>query len=147
LPESNNGSIGPWSAGRRSGFFSANLMRASHEPDNAIPNAIPRRRGRFYWRPVYNAVSAGASMLYGAMFKEANEGTAMFKLLPSTTPVPVRGIPPGTAFVTLDADGCRLPGEPVSAPRRHRHGGVAQRRSAIAGAFRCRFRPISLGPS
>jgi len=35
-----------------------------------------------YWRQVYDALGAGATMLYGAMFDEVNEGTAMFKMLP-----------------------------------------------------------------
>ena len=50
-------------------------------------------------------------MLYGATFDEVNEGTAMFNLLPGTTQAPMRGIPTGTSFVTLDTDGCRLPGD------------------------------------
>ncbi len=93
------------------GFSWANLMRANHEIGRAIPNKIPRRCGRFYWRQVYNALSTGASMLYGAMFDEVNEGTAMFKLLPSAAQTPVQGVPAGVSFVTLDADGCQLPSD------------------------------------
>ena len=78
------------------GFSWANLMRAEHKLDQAIPNAIPRQCGRFYWRQVYNSLAGGASMLYGAMFDEVNEGTAMFKILPSAAELPVKGIPPKT---------------------------------------------------
>jgi hypothetical protein len=93
------------------GFSFANASRALHQLDKAIPNKIPRRCGLFYWRQVYNALTAGASMLYGAMFDEVNEGTAMFKMLPSPAKAPISGTPPGYSFVTLDADGCRLPSD------------------------------------
>lgn len=93
------------------GFSWANLVHSSREPDNAKPNSIPRRCGSFYWRQVHNALSIGASMVYGAMFDEVNEGTAMFKLLPKATEAPVEGVPPWAAFVTLDADGCQLPSD------------------------------------
>jgi len=84
------------------GFSWANLMRARHTPGPAVENQIPRACGRFYWHQVFNARAAGATMLYGAMFDEVDEGTAMFKLLPASGP---------TGFVTLDADGCRLPSD------------------------------------
>jgi hypothetical protein len=93
------------------GFSFANASRSLQELDKAIPNKIPRRCGRFYWRQVHNALSAGASMVFGAMFDEVNEGTAMFKMAPTAAQVPVSGTPPGTSFVTLDADGCRLPSD------------------------------------
>jgi hypothetical protein len=76
-----------------------------------ISNQIPRQCGRFYWRQVYDALGTGATMLYGAMFDEVNEGTAMFKMLPDAAGAPVQGIPPGYTFVTLDADGCPLPSD------------------------------------
>ena len=93
------------------GFSWANLMRARHQPEKARFNQIPRRCGRFFWRQVYNALSAGASMLFGAMFDEVDEGTAMFKVQPSAADAPVQGVPSGSAFVTLDVDGCRLPSD------------------------------------
>lgn len=65
-------------------------------------NAIPRRCGRFFWAQAYGAVAAGASMLYGAMFDEVDEGTALFKTIPQAARAP-------TGFLTLDADGCALP--------------------------------------
>ncbi len=81
------------------GFSWANLMRARHAPEKAILNQIPRDCGRFYWRQAANALGAGARMLYGAMFDEVDEGTAMFKL--ASVPAP--------GFLALDADGCHLP--------------------------------------
>jgi len=41
--------------------------------------AIPRLGGRFFWSQVLAAKSAGADMLYVAMFDEVDEGTAIFK--------------------------------------------------------------------
>lgn len=42
-------------------------------------NTIPREGGHFYWRQIAGAKSAGAEMLYVAMFDEMNEGTSIFK--------------------------------------------------------------------
>ena len=40
---------------------------------------IPRRKGWFLWKQYHEAVTAGATMIYQAMFDEVNEGTAIFK--------------------------------------------------------------------
>jgi hypothetical protein len=72
----------------------------------AIANQIPRRCGSFYWRQAHNALGAGATMIYNAMFDEVDEGTAMFKLAPTTDTVLM--LP---HVVTQDADGCRLPND------------------------------------
>jgi hypothetical protein len=69
-------------------------------------NAIPRQGGRFYWRQVYNAVGAGSTMIYTAMFDEVDEATAMFKIAPTTAHSPTE-----TAFLTLDVDGESLPAD------------------------------------
>ncbi len=69
-------------------------------------NPIPRRGGRFYWHQIERALAAGATMMYGAMFDEVDEGTAMFKLAPTRESVPA-----GVPIVTLDADGDRLPSD------------------------------------
>ncbi len=92
------------------GYSFANTERAQGSPF-PISNQIPRQCGNFYWRQVYDALGLGVTMLYGAMFDEVNEGTAMFKMLPNAAEVPVMGIPPGYSFVTLDADGCSLPSD------------------------------------
>jgi hypothetical protein len=69
-------------------------------------NHIPRRGGRFYWRQVERALRSGSTMLYGAMFDEVDEGTAMFKTAAS------RGDAPSQAsLVTLDIDGEMLPSD------------------------------------
>jgi hypothetical protein len=61
------------------GFSWHNLSRFEF-PDDIKPSAsIPRQGGRFYWQQISTALSAGADMLYVAMFDEVNEGTAIFK--------------------------------------------------------------------
>ena len=69
-------------------------------------NQIPRLGGTFYWHQVHNAVAAGCTMIYGAMFDEVDEGTAMFKLAPTAADLPA----PGT-FVPLNIDGTNLPSD------------------------------------
>jgi hypothetical protein len=56
--------------------------------------------GNFFWRQAYNAIDAGATMLYGAMFDEVDEGTALYKICPNRWMAPVEGY-----WLTLDADG------------------------------------------
>ena len=67
-------------------------------------NAVPRDGGRFYWRQVYEAVSAGADALYVSSFDGMDDGTAMFKLVPG-----IEGLPVGGSFLSLDVDGYDLP--------------------------------------
>jgi hypothetical protein len=69
-------------------------------------NQTPRNGGAFYWRQAYNAAAAGCTMIYGAMFDEVDEGTAMFKLAPTPTQLPAQG-----TFVPLNADGINLPSD------------------------------------
>lgn len=66
-------------------------------------NQIPRNGGSFYWRQVYDDVHAGCNMIYGAMFDEVNEGTAMYKLVPTAAQLPAQG-----EFLPLNADGINL---------------------------------------
>jgi hypothetical protein len=68
---------------------------------NSPLNLIPRRCGAFYQHQIYNAIKAGAQMLYTAMFDEINEGTAIFKLSSDQSQEPV-----GTDLLPLNADGC-----------------------------------------
>lgn len=63
-------------------------------------NQIPRRGGRFYWRQGYNAIDAGCTTIFVAMFDEVDEGTAIYKLTARKADLPVPG-----EFVSLDADG------------------------------------------
>ena len=66
-------------------------------------NQIPRNGGNFYWRQAYNAVQSGCTMVYGAMFDEVDEGTAMYKCVPTTAELPAQG-----TFVPLNIDGYNL---------------------------------------
>jgi hypothetical protein len=88
------------------GFSWANLMHARHDEQHALPNQIPRRCGAFYWRQAGNALAAGATMIYNAMFDEVDEGTAMMKLVPSADIAPRN-----PRFVTFDTDGCIEPSD------------------------------------
>jgi hypothetical protein len=69
-------------------------------------NAIPRRGGRFLWQQIERALRAGNTMLYGAMFDEVDEGTAMFKIASSRGDAPAE-----VDVVTLDIDGEPLPSD------------------------------------
>jgi len=51
-------------------------------------------------------MAAGCSMIYGAMFDEVDEGTAMFKLAPTPAQLPAQG-----RFVPLNVDGYTLPSD------------------------------------
>ena len=73
---------------------------------DAPANEIPRDGGRFFWRQVYNATAAGASMLYVAMFDEVDEATAIFKVAENRDQAPDQGF-----WLTLDADGHSLPSD------------------------------------
>ncbi len=77
-----------------------------HNLNGGPLNQIPRNGGTFYWRQAYNAISAGCTMVYGAMFDEMDEGTAMLKLAPSPNELPVQG-----SFVPLNIDGQALPSD------------------------------------
>jgi hypothetical protein len=80
------------------GFSAANLTSAGPI------NSIPRQGGRFLWAQVYNALDAGATMLFGATFDDLNEATALLPAAPSAQEAPAGGV-----FLTLDADGEILP--------------------------------------
>jgi hypothetical protein len=79
------------------GFSWANLQQ------NGLYNQTPRNGGNFYWRQAYNAVRSGCTMVYGAMFDEVDEGTAMYKLAPTAAQLPAQG-----TFVPLNIDGYNL---------------------------------------
>ncbi len=83
------------------GFSWSNMHQGS-----TPQNQIPRKGGTFYWEQAYNAVSAGATMLYGAMFDEVDEGTAILKACPKKSLAPSDGW-----WLTLDADGYNLPSD------------------------------------
>ncbi len=64
------------------------------------PNArtIDRDNGNFFWQQVAGAKSAGAQMLYIAMFDEMNEGTSIFKCA-TQSHLPLN---PAGSFVQID---------------------------------------------
>ncbi|HTI73154.1 MAG TPA: Ig-like domain-containing protein, partial [Candidatus Limnocylindria bacterium] len=77
-----------------------------HNLNGGKLNQIPRNGGAFYWRQAYNAVTAGCTMMYGAMFDEMDEGTAMLKMASTANELPQQG-----AFVPLNIDGQNLPSD------------------------------------
>jgi hypothetical protein len=86
--------------------FSWHNLWTTRGDDNRPTNQIPRDCGRFYWRQFFNAVDVGNSMIFSAMFDEVDEGTAIFKTRATQNELPAS--PP---FLSLDADGCRLPSD------------------------------------
>lgn len=74
-----------------------------HNLNGGPVNQIPRRGGDFYWHQVYDAVKAGNTTIYGAMFDEYDEGTVMNKAAPTQADVPST-----PHYVTLDVDGIKL---------------------------------------
>ncbi len=69
-------------------------------------NQIPRHGGSFFWEQVYDYLNAGSTMLYNAMFDEIDEGTAMLKICPKKSLLPVQG-----QWVSGDIDGYNLPSD------------------------------------
>ncbi len=63
-------------------------------------NKIPRLKGGFLWSQFVGTKSAGASMIYVAMFDEVDEGTAIFKCT-NLTPV---GAEPFVTYEGLPSD-------------------------------------------
>ncbi len=96
------------------GFSFHNMNRHPAHPDDVPPplNEIRRDGGKFFWRQVFNAVSAfkeagaGYAMIKVAMFDEVDEGTAIFKTAPDS-----KNVPADADFVTLDIDGDNLPSD------------------------------------
>jgi hypothetical protein len=65
------------------GFSWYNLSKGSSFEEPKPLGSIPRQGGKFYWDQITTAITAGAEMLYIAMFDEVNEGTAIFKVTPN----------------------------------------------------------------
>ncbi len=86
------------------GFSWYNLMTARGRNELAVLNKISRRCGQFMWRQIHNAMVAGSSTIYIAMFDEVDEGTAIF-------PIETRQdkLPENASMVYLNEDGCSLP--------------------------------------
>lgn len=86
------------------GFSWYNLMNNRNGKPTSSLNAIPRRCGNFLWQQAYLHISAKADMLYGAMFDEADESTALFPTEPRMDKLPA-----GANMLFLNQDGCSLP--------------------------------------
>lgn len=86
--------------------FSWHNLKEAEEGRYAPLNEIPRMGGQFMWTQCYEFQDAGATMLYVAMFDEVDEGTAIYKLAPTTNDLPV-----DVTLLSLDADGETLPSD------------------------------------
>lgn len=124
--------ISPWSVGRFSTVTGANNFKTNYlDPDLAYCNTngmayqpvvfpgfawsnwnggpvneIPRNKGEFMWRQVYNIKQSGIGNMYVAMFDEYDEGTAITKMADS-----YYGVPTDQYFLTTSADGAYLSGD------------------------------------
>ncbi len=95
-----------------------------HNMHGGALGAIPRRQGDFFWSQVLAAKSAGATMLYVAMFDECDEGTAVFKCTddppsaPDTPFLTLEGLPSDYYLRLTGAAGRVIRGEaPPEAPK------------------------------
>ncbi len=80
------------------GFTWYNLSRLKFGGRHPL-DQIPRLKGEFYWGMIEASASAGARMLYVAMYDEVDEGTAIFKC---THNPPV--VDPPAKFVSYDSE-------------------------------------------
>jgi hypothetical protein len=77
----------------------------------AARNDLPRLGGDFYWRQFSTAADLGIDMAYVAMFDEADEGTAVFKVS-NAPPTPGRFVTyenlPSDWYLRLTGEGTKL---------------------------------------
>ncbi|HEY8918968.1 MAG TPA: T9SS type A sorting domain-containing protein [Chitinophaga sp.] len=118
--------ISPWSVGRfgdnnGADNFAANLIapdlaycntnNIAYQPvlfpgfawsnwNGGTRNQIPRNKGEFFWRQLYNIKNLGFSTSYIAMFDEYDEGTVFAKMADSYF-----AVPNNQYFLTTSADG------------------------------------------
>jgi len=85
--------------------FSWHNLNGGQRTD-AHANQTPRLGGTFYWHQMQNAVSAGCTTVFGAMFDEMDEGTAILKVAATPAQLPAQG-----TFVPLNIDGQNLPSD------------------------------------
>lgn len=121
--------ISPWSVGR----FGTNILADNFKTNYLVPdqnycttygmayqpvafpgfawsnwnggakNEIPRNKGEFMWRQVYNIKQSGINNLYIAMFDEYDEGTSIAKMADSYFTLPTNQY-----FLSSSADGTYL---------------------------------------
>ncbi|MEN8882229.1 MAG: T9SS type A sorting domain-containing protein [Polaribacter sp.] len=74
--------------------------------DGSYHNWQPRDGGNLLWKQIYEAYNAGAKFIYGAMFDEVDEATAIYKMAKSKDEIPINTSHNGNPFtaVTLDED-------------------------------------------
>lgn len=88
------------------GFSWLNLKK--DEKKGISINSIPRDGGKFMWRMAYKyAANPNISSIWVAQFDEVDEGTAIFKVTPTTSDNPQ----PTTGWLALDKDGHSLPSD------------------------------------
>jgi len=90
------------------GFSWSNLMRNTGQGDDVI-NAIPRNGGKFWLHQAesFADMEDAPLFIYGAMFDEVDEGTAMFKVVSHKDDTPA-----GPAeFLYLSVDGDDIPSD------------------------------------
>ena len=91
------------------GFSYENPVRERNfTPEKMQSNIISRRCGAFYWRQIFNALSADSTMLYVAMFDEVNEGTAIYKMVTKSSGLAVDGVETGYQVYTPNEKGCEI---------------------------------------
>ena len=88
------------------GISAHNRDSVSRPGEEQPLNVVPRLGGAFWWTQMKAFHEAGATTFYGAMYDEVDEGTAMYKLAPNATRLPV-----GPTLLALDADGYALPSD------------------------------------
>ncbi|KLO08176.1 hypothetical protein SCHPADRAFT_944668 [Schizopora paradoxa] len=69
-------------------------------------NDDPRDGGKFFWRQLYNVRKEGVRTIYGAMWDEYDEATAILPIVQTKRQVPTPG-----KFLALDEDGYDLPSD------------------------------------
>ncbi|KAG7090571.1 hypothetical protein E1B28_009678 [Marasmius oreades] len=71
-------------------------------------NDIKREGGRFLWKQIFSAKRLGVRSMYGAMWDEYDEGTALIPVVEKARLLPDGGKFP---FLALDADGYDIPAD------------------------------------
>ncbi|KAL0573837.1 hypothetical protein V5O48_008101 [Marasmius crinis-equi] len=71
-------------------------------------NDIKREGGRFFWKQIFSVKRLGVRSIYGAMWDEYDEGTALIPVVEKARLLPDGGKYP---FLALDADGYDIPAD------------------------------------
>lgn len=71
-------------------------------------NGIKRKGGRFFWKQIFHAKRLGIRTLYGAMWDEYDQGTALMPVVEKSRMLPESD---KFSFLALDEDGFELPSD------------------------------------